>query len=286
MKYRHAFHAGNFGDVHKHVTLLALLAAMKRKDTGFLYLESHAGRGCYDLADSPRESAGGIERLAAARPVAEELRQLADRIAGLRESSGRARLYPGSPILAATELRAEDRAILVERLPAEARALERTLARLAPRPGRMRVEVGDGFERLRALLPPPQRRALILIDPPYEESRLDFERARRALEDTLGRFRPAVVAIWYPIKDERDTRPWLAALAAHAGCELLCAELWLYPRDSRVALNGSGIVIANPPFRLEERMRLWLPELHACLDVGHGGGTSVRRLGSEPAPPG
>jgi 23S rRNA (adenine2030-N6)-methyltransferase len=286
MKYRHAFHAGNFADVHKHVTLLALLAAMKRKDTGFLYLESHAGRGCYDLADSSGESAGGIGRLGQARPAAEELRELADRIAGLRASSGRARLYPGSPLLAATELRAQDRAILVEHLPAEARALERTLARLAPRRGRVRVELGDGFERLRALLPPRERRALILIDPPYEESRRDFERARGALEETLGRFRPAVVVIWYPIKDERDTRPWLATLAAHADCELLCAELWLYPRDSRVALNGSGIVIANPPFRLEERMRVWLPELHACLDAGHGGGTSLRRLGSGAAPPG
>ncbi len=125
MKYRHAFHAGNFADVHKHVTLLALLAAMKRKDTGFLYLEAHAGRGCYDLADSSRESAGGIGRLGQARPVAAELRELADRIDGLRESSGRARLYPGSPLLAAPELRAQDRAILVEHLPAEARAAPR-----------------------------------------------------------------------------------------------------------------------------------------------------------------
>lgn len=278
MKYRHAYHAGNFADVHKHVTLLALLAAMKRKDKGFLYLETHAGRGSYDLADSARESAGGIERLEKCRPTADELGHLAMRVTEHRTASGHARGYPGSPLLAACELRAQDRAVLIERLPAEARALERELAARAPHPRRIRVLAGDGFERLRALLPPLERRVLAFIDPPYEESRRDFGRTRRALGEALARFRPAVVAIWYPIKDERDNRAWLAALVPEVDGELLSSELWLYPRDSHVALNGSGILIANSPFRLEERMRVWLPELRACLDLGHGGGASVRRL--------
>ncbi len=119
---------------------------------------------------------------------------------------------------------------------------------------------------------------MTFIDPPYEESRQDFERTRHAAAEALRRFHTGVVAVWYPIKDERDTAAWHAALAAELDCGLLAAELSLYPRDSRVALNGSGMLILNPPYQLAERMAIWLPQLHACLDLGHGGGASVRQL--------
>jgi 23S rRNA (adenine2030-N6)-methyltransferase len=289
VKYRHAHHAGNFADVHKHVTLLALLAALKRKEKGFLYLETHAGRGAYGL-DPSGESAAGIARLDAqfgadARPCpgGEELRAYGERVAALRRERGEPRLYPGSPLLAVSELRPVDRAVLIERQPPEARALERALSAQAP--GRVTVETGDGFERLRAWLPPPERRGLTFIDPPYEESRQDFERARHAAAEALRRFRTGLVAIWYPIKDERDTAAWHEALARELDCELLAAELSLYPRDSRVALNGSGMLVLNPPYQMAERMEAWLPQLHACLDLGHGGGASVRYL-EGPARPG
>ncbi|HXS20795.1 MAG TPA: 23S rRNA (adenine(2030)-N(6))-methyltransferase RlmJ [Steroidobacteraceae bacterium] len=348
MKYRHEHHAGNFADVHKHVTLLALLAALKRKDKGFLYLETHAGRGAYELSGAAAESANGIGRLelqrsaAGAEPAAaEEIGHYAARVAQLRTERRQPRLYPGSPLLAVSELRPQDRAVFVEVLPAEARALERALSGQAqgrggafqrstaslrragvhggtPRacakqdsvaqcdrppqvagsrakttlfardgagPGRspdpalhITVESGDGFERMRAWLPPQERRGLTFIDPPYEESRQDFDRARHAAAEALRRFQTGVVAIWYPIKDERDTSAWHAALAAELDCGLLAAELALYPRDSRVALNGSGMLILNPPYQLAERMETWLPQLHRCLDLGHGGGTSVRHL--------
>ncbi|MBW4051665.1 MAG: 23S rRNA (adenine(2030)-N(6))-methyltransferase RlmJ [Proteobacteria bacterium] len=315
MKYRHVHHAGNFADVHKHVTLLALLAALKRKEKGFLYLETHAGRGAYDLAGPSGESATGIGRLErkspadAARPEdAEELRDYVERVALLRRELGAPRLYPGSPLLAASELRPQDRAVFIERIPAEARALQRALSgqaqgrarppqvagspaktthfdRDGAGPGRspdpalhLTVETGDGFALLRAWLPPPERRGLTFIDPPYEESREDFERARQAALEALRRFHTGVVAIWYPIKDERDTAAWCDALAGELDCELLAGELSLYPSDSRVALNGSGMLILNPPYQLGERMQRWLPQLHARLDLGHGGGTGVRRL--------
>ncbi len=284
MKYRHVHHAGNFADVHKHITLLALLAALKRKDKGFLYLETHAGRGTYPLGGSSGESATGIGRLdapgAAAgwRSGAPELRNYADRVRQLRRERGEPRLCPGSPLLAASELRPQDRAVLIERQPAEARALEKALGACAADSQRVRIETGDGFALLRAWLPPPERRGLIFIDPPYEESRQDFERARQAAAEALRRFPTGVVAIWYPIKDERDTLAWQAALAGEHGCEVLAAELSLYPRDSRVALNGSGMIVLNPPYQLAERMQDWLPQLHACLDLGHGGGADVRRL--------
>jgi 23S rRNA (adenine2030-N6)-methyltransferase len=277
VKYRHVHHAGNFADVHKHVTLLALLAALERKEKGFLYLETHAGRGAYDLLAAAGESAGGIGRLDAPGG-AQELRDYAARVARWRRERGQPRLYPGSPLLAAGELRSQDRAVFIERLPAEARALARELPHSGAAAQRLRVETGDGFALLRAWLPPPERRGLTFIDPPYEESRQDFERARRAAAEALRRFHTGVVAIWYPIKDERDTAAWQAMLAGELDCELLAAELALYPRDSRVALNGSGMLILNPPYQVAERMETWLPELHACLDVGHGGGTSVRHL--------
>lgn len=295
MKYRHAHHAGNFADVHKHVTLLALLAALKRKDKGFLYLETHAGRGAYDLAGAAGEAATGIGRLDEQsgagdswRTAAPELRDYAQRVALLRRERGEPRLYPGSPLLAASELRPVDRAAFIERQPAEARALERALAGGKPghtRPPRapgITVAAGDGFALLRAWLPPPERRGLTFIDPPYEESRQEFERIRHAAVAALRRFPTGIVAIWYPIKDQRDTAAWQAALAAELDCERLTGELSLYPRDSRVALNGSGMLILNPPYQLAERMEVWLPQLHACLDLGHGGGASVRA--SSPGP--
>ncbi len=283
MKYRHEHHAGNFADVHKHVTLLALLTTLKRKDKGFLYLETHAGRGAYHLAGTSGESATGIgqlepQRLAAtADSPAEEIRHYAAQVELLRRERRQPRLYPGSPLFAVSELRPQDRAVLIEVLPAEARALERALPRSGAAP-RVHVESGDGFERMRAWLPPQERRGLTFIDPPYEESRQDFDRARQAAAEALRRFQTGVVAIWYPIKDERDTSAWHAALAAELDCGLLAAELALYPRDSRVALNGSGMLILNPPYQLAERMETWLPQLHRCLDLGHGGGTSVRHL--------
>jgi 23S rRNA (adenine2030-N6)-methyltransferase len=285
VKYRHLHHAGNFADVHKHVTLLALLAALKRKEKGFLYLETHAGRGAYDLSGPAGESATGIGRFDAQtgasgswRSGAEELRNYGERVELLRRERGEPRLYPGSPLLAASELRSADRAVFIEQLPAEARALEKALHHSAVIQQRLRVETGDGFERLRAWLPPNERRGLTLIDPPYEESRQDFERVRQAAAEALRRFHTGMVAVWYPIKDERDTAAWLAGLVGELDCPLLAAELSLYPRDSRVALNGSGMVILNPPYQLAERMQIWLPQLHACLDAGHGGGASVRHL--------
>ncbi|HEV2443054.1 MAG TPA: 23S rRNA (adenine(2030)-N(6))-methyltransferase RlmJ [Steroidobacteraceae bacterium] len=285
MKYRHLHHAGNFADVHKHVTLLALLATLKRKDKGFLYLETHAGRGAYDLSGPAGEAASGFGRLeaqfpagVAAQTVAEEIRRYSSQVELLRRERGEPRLYPGSPLLAASELRPADRAVFIEQLPAEARALEKALHHSGVTEQRFRVETGDGFDRLRAWLPPNERRGLTLIDPPYEESRQDFERARQAAAEALRRFHTGVVAVWYPIKDERDTADWHAGLVGALDCPLLAAELSLYPRDSRVALNGSGMVILNPPYQLAERMEVWLPQLHTCLDLGHGGGTSVRRL--------
>jgi 23S rRNA (adenine2030-N6)-methyltransferase len=282
MKYRHSFHAGNFADVHKHVTLLALLTALQKKDKGFLYLDTHAGRGSYDLSTQSLEAAAGIGRFASVEHSAPELRQYAALLAQFRGYPGQRHLYPGSPLIAASALRPQDRAVLIEFLGAEAQALEASLAALAPgrsdAPRSVRVERGDGFERLRAWLPPPERRGLTFIDPPYEQTQQDFAHVAAALAEGLRRFPTGVFAAWYPIKDERSTAAWQAACARSLQAPTLVCELWLYPRDSQVGLNGSGLLIANPPYLALERLQAWLPELKSALAVGPAAGASARML--------
>jgi 23S rRNA (adenine2030-N6)-methyltransferase len=287
MKYRHSFHAGNFADVHKHITLLALLRALKKKDKGFLYLDTHAGRGDYDLSGAPAEAAGGVGRFLEAPHEAVELSEYAALIGRLRTRAARRHLYPGSPLIAAAELRAQDRAVLIEQQGAEAQALEQSLATLAAARGAelpVRVERGDGYLRLKGFLPPPERRALTFIDPPYEETQRDFREVATALVEAARRFPTGVLAAWYPIKDERTIGPWQAEClrALRAALDLppvvLASELWLYPRDSRIALNGSGLLIVNPPWLTLERMQVWLPELQASLTSSADAGSSARML--------
>jgi 23S rRNA (adenine2030-N6)-methyltransferase len=277
MKYRHSFHAGNFADVHKHVALLALLRAMQRKDKGFLYLDTHAGAGRYDLATPEThhgaEARHGISALMTATTGAEveEISQYREAVAALRSEIGDAHAYPGSPWLAAHRLRAQDRGICWEILPAECRALERALGGFR----RMRVECADGYGQLRAVLPPRERRCLLLIDPPYENPAAELEQAIQAIVAVLQRLANCVILLWYPIKDERTLAPWLSRVERALAAPSLSLELWIYPRDSRIALNGSGLLLVNPTYQFEQRAALWQQELHALLDkAAHGGSTT------------
>jgi 23S rRNA (adenine2030-N6)-methyltransferase len=277
MKYRHSFHAGNFADVHKHVALQALLRAMQRKDKGFLYLDTHAGAGRYDLS-APETHRGaearhGITALTtgSADTDCTEIADYLAAVAALRSEVGDAHLYPGSPWLAAHMLRAQDRGICWELLPAECRALERALGGFR----RMRVECADGAGQLRAVLPSRERRCLLLIDPPYENPAAELDLAIQTILASLQRLANCVVMLWYPIKDERTLAPWLARVERALSVPTLSLELWIYPRDSRVGLNGSGLLVVNPPHQFEQRAELWQPQLHALLDkVPHGGSTT------------
>jgi 23S rRNA (adenine2030-N6)-methyltransferase len=273
VKYRHSFHAGNFADVHKHTTLLALIASLQRKDKGFLYLETHAGRGAYDLSESPgsRASRTGLTRILAEPGESAEIQAYGKAVRHWRELAKDRNAYPGSPLMAAGALRDQDRAILIEQQPPEAHALERALSHHAG----VRVEVGDGYELLRGHLPPIERRGLVLLDPPYEESARDFDQVRTAIGSILQRFATAVIMLWYPIKEARDTQLWRKRLRASVPGALLVSELWVHPCDSRVALNGSGLIIIHPPYRLAERMRIWLPQLVGMLDATQTGGCLV-----------
>jgi len=259
--------------VHKHITLLAVIASLQRKDKGFLYLETHAGRGAYDLSESPasRSSRTGLSRILNESAGAAEIEAYGKAVKQWRELVKDRNAYPGSPLLAAGALRDQDRAVLIELQPAEAHALERAVSHHA----NVRVEIGDGYEQLRAHMPPAERRGLVLIDPPYEETSRDFERARSAIGDVLQRFATAVIMLWYPIKDARDTQLWRRRLTAALRQPLLTSELWVHPCDSRIALNGSGLVIIHPPYQLAQRMRIWLPQLVGMLDAAGTGGCQV-----------
>lgn len=297
MKYRHAFHAGNFADVHKHVALLALLEALARKPRGYLYVDTHAGRGLYDLDSSAaresREAHSGVNALLHARSegrlvASQGLTRYLDAVTAVRAETGLRHGCPGSPLLAARVLRAVDRAVLIESDTLEFVELGRALRGWR----RISLENSDGFARLPALLPPPERRALVLIDPPFEETRLDFQRIGHALTAALEKLAHCVIAVWYPIKIEADMARWHRSLAERLGAEqsreTLISELYRYPPDSRAGLNGSGLLIVNPPYLLEGTLREDVAALAAALEPGLGaaatepgpGSWSVRQLGA------
>jgi len=292
VKYRHAFHAGNFADVHKHVALVSLLRLLTRKDTGLLVLDTHAGRGLYDLAGAQAarsdESAAGIGRLLEITDEwPEEVTDYLDIVRRVRRIVGDRNAYPGSPLLALAALRPQDRLALIETQPEEHAALRgavrRALGQLpAAEVDEPTIECADGFQRLAAWMPPIERRALVLIDPPYEDTAADFQNVTAAARETLRRLANAVIAIWYPIKYGKDTDAWRERLAANlplqaggAAKSVASLELWIYPPDNRVGLNGSGLLVINPPWQFAERARRWLPALHRRLDPSAQGGWSV-----------
>jgi 23S rRNA (adenine2030-N6)-methyltransferase len=286
MQYRHSFHAGNFADVHKHIALLQLIEALQRKAKGFLFLDTHAGEGLYDLGEadarSSGESAAGIRRLEsqvgrASGAIHPAIRSYLDAIGHLRGAQGNARqLYPGSPLLATSRLRDVDQAICVEAQPQVARALQRTFERsaalLATTP---RVTHGDGYHEVRSQLPPALRRGLTLLDPPYEAADEEQQLAT-ALTAGLERFETGVFAIWYPIKKQHDTDLWLARVTRGVERPALAAELCLSVPDHSAGLNGSGMLIVNPPWQFDQDAGEWQAQLHDLL--GGNAGSTVKWL--------
>jgi 23S rRNA (adenine2030-N6)-methyltransferase len=250
------------------VLLLEVLNALVRKDKGLLFVDTHAGSGSYSLhpgdAQHPQEWQSGVARLLAAAPHHPALMRYRELVAtGVH---GGSLDYPGSPSLAMRVLRTVDRAVFFETQRDEAGTLRRSLDGAA----RARVESADGFAGLRALLPPPERRGCVLIDPPYEE-RADFARVHDALVDSLQRFPTGVLLAWLPVKLREDFDRWFASLGRAVTRPMLATLLWVHPPDSRTALNGSALVIVNPPYLLEQRAREWLPELPALLAAERGG---------------
>lgn len=278
MNYRHAFHAGNFADVHKHIVLLALLDRLKRKPKPLFYLDTHAGRGWYDLLshDALRgnEWQDGVGRALRITRASPDLRRYLDAVSSPEEISAiNTQRYPGSPVLAARDLRPGDRIVLVEKQIAEAQALEQATR------GRRGVSVvcGDGYAALKTYLPPRENRGLVLIDPPYE-SENEFIQVEKALLLGANRWPNGMFALWYPIKLGRETQRLHLSLQNSGLRKLLLVELNVRPADSPLGLNGSGLIIFNPPWQFDAEIAPSLREAHAALADGGAGGVKVEWL--------
>lgn len=266
MNYRHAFHAGNHADVLKHVVVLEILAALARKPTPYFVLDTHAGSGRYPLA-ADGEADSGILRLAAHDTPA--LSRYRDAVAA-HNSDSRLQRYPGSPLLIAGALRDDDRLACCELQPEEAAALK-SLLHTDPRVG---VHQRDGYAAINALLPPREKRGLVLIDPPYEAQDAEYERIIEALKQGLTRWPQGIFALWYPIKRRRTLLPFFRRAAALPAKSALLIELQVHPDDSPLRLNGSGMLILNPPWQLDRA----LPPLLAALRTALAPKTGSTRL--------
>ncbi|MBS0195053.1 MAG: 23S rRNA (adenine(2030)-N(6))-methyltransferase RlmJ [Proteobacteria bacterium] len=260
MNYRHAFHAGNHADVFKHVVLLAMLAALGRKDAPMFVLDTHAGRGRYTLHGSPAQRTGeaeaGIARVIGMQTSSSAIQRYQQAIRACNPDGG-LRIYPGSPLLAANAMRAHDRLVCREAQAEEAHALTALFAH----DRRVQVQAGDGWAAIRALLPPTPRRGLVLIDPPYEAQLAEFDTALTALAEGLRRWPQGVYALWFPIKRRRDLQRFLRQAALLPAQEILLAELLVRPDDSPLRLNGSGMLLLNPPWQLDAELAPALPDL-------------------------
>jgi 23S rRNA (adenine2030-N6)-methyltransferase len=264
MNYRHAYHAGNFADVLKHSVLFALIQALQAKETPFALIDTHAGSGCYALdseeAGKTGEYRDGIARLlfpdlqrgdAASQSLPPLLRHWLDAILALPGNEHGLKLYPGSPLQAARAMRSTDSAHLCELHPDEAVLLRE----LFHNDDRVHVHNRNGYEALKALLPPKEKRGLVLIDPPYEAQDAEYRLIEAALKAALQRWPNGIYAIWYPIKLRSQVQPFLRWLQHSGARRVLRAELLVHPDDSPLRLNGSGMVILNAPWNLDQLLR-------------------------------
>lgn len=268
MNYRHAFHAGNHADVFKHIVLSRLFNALTQKETPFAYLDTHAGLGVYDLYSSEAERTGEwLEGINLIYNDTDRPALLNDYISVINNlnPNNELRYYPGSPLLAQQLMRPQDHIILNEKHPEDAQLLKRNFRR----DQRITIHTQDGWLLPKALLPTQQKRLLLLIDPPFEQAN-ELELCIKSLTDSLSRMRQAIVAIWYPIKDQKDLNTFYNQLKKTNAPKLLRVEFMVQPADNKLGLNGSGMVIANPPWKLESDLTTLLPYLTNILVKGSG----------------
>ena len=281
MNYRHAFHAGNHADVLKHVVLLALCDALTAKPAPCFALDTHAGRGLYrlddDQANRTGEAADGVAKLGDGEDAPDPVRRYLDAVGACRQAHG-ASAYPGSPWLLAHALRTQDAIACCELQAEEADALRRTF-RNEPR---VAVHARDGYAAMGALLPPRAGdvrfgRGLVLVDPPYERQLDEFDHALAAMARGLRRWPQATYALWYPIKQRRSLQPFLRAAAALDAKSVLACELLVRSADSPLRMNGSGMLLLNPPWQLDLALAPALRHLQLRLG-GSGADHALRWL--------
>jgi 23S rRNA (adenine2030-N6)-methyltransferase len=289
LSYRHAFHAGNHADVLKHFVQVQLHQYMNQKDTAYTYIDTHSGAGVYALdsnfATKNAEFDTGIGPLWSRTDLPPALAEYVDLVKGMNPS-GKMRYYPGSPWVADQMTRSEDRLRLFELHPADSKILADNFRKAEAhkaeqgertRGKRVMIERGDGFMSMKALLPPPSRRALVLIDPPYEVKD-DYRKVKDALEDALGRFPSGIFAVWYPVLQRMESRQFADRL------KRLPAKEWLHvtltvstPGPDGFGLHSSGMFILNPPYTLEPLLREVMPYLVKVLGKDAGASFLIER---------
>jgi len=272
LNYRHAFHAGGFVDVVKHLILTRLIEYLKLKPAAFRVIDTHAGIGRYDLtgeeARRSPEWREGIARLLDhdLPPEAAALAQPYLDVVKGENPDGGLKAYPGSPLLVRKLLRPQDRLFAMELHPADAKALSALFAGDI----QSRVIELDGWLALGSQLPPKEKRGLVLIDPPFEEDG-EFERLAAGLVRAHKRFPQGVYALWYPLKDQKERDAFVAALRETGIAKMLRAEVMVRAPAHPPRLFGTGMIIVNPPYTLEGELKVLLPPLAAILaDNGRG----------------
>lgn len=284
LSYRHAFHAGNHADVLKHVVLIQLLRYLGQKETPYMYIDTHAGAGVYALdtgyAAKSAEYVTGIGRLWDRKDLPEALADYVQLVKAMNPS-GKMRYYPGSPYCADRVAREQDRIRLFELHPSDSRILEENFQkreshlaaqgqRSSARGKRVMIQAADGFNGLKSLLPPPSRRGLILIDPPYEVKD-DYRRVKDTLADALTRFASGTYAVWYPVLQRMESRQLPDKLKRLPCKDWLNVTLSISsPSPDGFGLRSSGMFVINPPWTLEPLLRELMPFLVRALAQDDG----------------
>jgi 23S rRNA (adenine2030-N6)-methyltransferase len=266
LNYRHAFHAGNFADVLKHVVLSRVLVHLREKAGAFRVIDTHAGAGLYDLTSSEATRGGewqdGIGRLMDATLPTQAVELLAPYLEAVRalNPSGSLRSYPGSPVLAQHFLRRQDRLIACELEPNAANALRRSLRG----DDRAKAIEIDGWTGLTAYIPPVERRGVVLIDPPFEEKG-DYTRLAAALDTARRKWASGAYLLWYPIKGRPEPDALAKRIRRLAIPKVMRVELTVSPLSDPSRLNGCGLILLNPPWKLEAELAGLLPILAGLL---------------------
>ncbi len=285
MNYRHSYHAGNFADVIKHVVVARIVTYLKRKPKAFRVIDTHAGIGRYDLAGDEAlktdEAQEGISRVWQAQfseTTKDLLAPYLDVVAALNDEDRETlpRFYPGSPLLVRHLMRSQDRLIANELHPTDHQELAQVFARDA----QVKVMKLDAWTAVKSLLPAPEKRGLVLIDPPFEVSG-EFERLTQGLQDAVKRFATGTFVLWYPIKDPRDAARFHRGLSESGVKNILAIELLRHGAQRRDVLNGTGLIVCNPPFTLKAELEQMLPELVQVLSTAPGATASARWIVTE-----
>ncbi|WKV49009.1 23S rRNA (adenine(2030)-N(6))-methyltransferase RlmJ [Dickeya fangzhongdai] len=273
LSYRHSFHAGNHADVLKHTVQSLIITALKEKDKPFLYLDTHSGAGRYQLQSEHAERTGeyldGIGRIWQRDDIPVELEPYMQVVRSYN-SGDKLRYYPGSPLIARQLLREQDKIHLTELHPTDFPLLRQEFLR----DDRARVMREDGYQQLKAQLPPLSRRGLILIDPPYE-LKTDYQAVVKGIQEGYRRFATGVFTLWYPVVLRQHIKRLLKDLEDTGIRRILQIELAVLPDSDRHGMTASGMIVINPPWKLESQMKSVLPWLHQALVPGGTGHTRV-----------